>query len=233
MTALRRLLNVIRTVGVLALLIYALMYPAQLAKRLGKAVVERTSVTPAVPVPVPPHAGVHAVTQVLPLPVPQAVSVPPGREPSTAQLRMARWLGSKYRVSPVAIAMLIVEADRLSVAYRLAPNLVIAVMAIESNFHPYIQSAAGAQGLMQVMPRIHAKRYQKFGAPRSFIDPIVSLTVGAEILRDCMRLRGGSETEALRFYFGGGPASDAYIGKVQAEQRRLDQVAAGQSAPAD
>ena len=228
MTVLRHLLNLIRAVGVLALalLIVALMYPAQLAKRLGKAVVERTSATPAVPVPLPPPAAVQAVVQ--------PVSGPPEREPSAAQMRMARWLGSKYRVSPVAIATLIVEADRLSVAYQLPPNLVIAVMAIESNFHPYIQSAAGAQGLMQVMPRIHAKRYQKFGGPRSFIDPIVSLTVGAEILRDCTRLRGGSETEALRFfYFGGGPASDAYIGKVQAERRRLDQIAAGQSAPAD
>ena len=146
---------------------------------------------------------------------------------------MAQWLGTKYRVSPGAIAALIVDADKLSKAYALSPNLIISVMAIESNFHPYIQSEDGAQGLMQVMPVIHAKRYEKYGGKSSFIDPIVSLKVGAEILRDCVKLRGGSEAKALRFYFGGGAASAVYIEKVQTEQRRLNQVAAGVSVPVD
>jgi hypothetical protein len=65
------------------------------------------------------------------------------------------------------------------------------------------------------------------------MDPIVSLRVGAEILRDCVKLRGGLETEGLRFYFGGGDASDAYIEKVRIEQHRLNLVAAGIDVPTD
>jgi hypothetical protein len=57
--------------------------------------------------------------------------------------------------------------------------------------------------------------------------------VGAEILRDCVKLRGGLETEGLRFYFGGGDASDAYIEKVRMEQHRLNLVAAGIDVPTD
>ena len=159
------------------------------------------------------------------LPAPVAVSVP--------QAAVAKWIGTKYRVAPEAIAPLVAEADKLAAAYRLSPQLLMAVMAIESNFHPYIQSDAGAQGLMQVMPLIHAKRYDKFGGKGSFVDPIVSLKVGAEILRDCIKLRGGSETEALRFYFGGSPASDGYIDKVRAEQRRLVLASAGAHPPID
>ena len=229
MSALRGVLTSIRAIGVLALalLIYALMYPAQLAKRIGKPTGERARVTPAAPAQMLPPPAVPVVVQEAP------VASSHTQAPSAAQLRVAHWLGAKYRVSPAAIATLVVEADRLSTAYRISPNLIIAVMAIESNFHPYIQSAAGAQGLMQVMPRIHAKRYQRFGGPASAIDPIVNLTVGAEILRDCVRLRGGSDTEALRFYFGGGAASDAYIAKVQAEQDRLDLVAAGMPVPVE
>jgi soluble lytic murein transglycosylase-like protein len=85
--------------------------------------------------------------------------------------------------------------------------------------------------MMQVMPRIHAKRYEKFGGKTAFLDPVVSLKVGAEILRDFRKLKGGSETEALRFYFGGGATSDAYIDRVRAEQRLLNQVSSGSFVP--
>lgn len=57
------------------------------------------------------------------------------------------------------------------------------------------------------------------------------LRVGVEILRDCVKLKGGSEAAGLRFYVGGGPASDTYIDKVRAEQRKLNLVAAGAHVP--
>ena len=153
------------------------------------------------------------------------------RPASRSQVAVAKWLGAKYRVSASVIEILVVEADLLAKKYGFSPNLLIAVMAIESNFHPYIQSEAGAQGMMQVMPRIHAKRYEKFGGKTAFLDPVVSLKVGAEILRDFRKLKGGSETEALRFYFGGGATSDAYIDRVRAEQRLLNQVSSGSFVP--
>jgi soluble lytic murein transglycosylase-like protein len=228
MTALRGLLTLVRVLGVpaLALVLYTWIYPARLGKWIGAGNTEPAAAAPAVSVQ--PAASPAAAVAAPPLPA-LAKPVPV----SKSQAAMAQWLGTKYRVSPAAIGVLIVEADKLSKQYRLSPNLLIAVMAIESNFHPYIQSEAGAQGLMQVMPRIHAKRYEKFGGKSSFIDPVVSLKVGAEILRDCVKLKGGSETEALRFYFGGGASSDGYIEKVRAEQRRLNQVAAGMRVPAD
>lgn len=153
------------------------------------------------------------------------------RPASRSQAAVAKWLGAKYRVSASVIEILVVEADLLAKKYGFSPNLLIAVMAIESNFHPYIQSEAGAQGMMQVMPRIHAKRYEKFGGKTAFLDPVVSLKVGAEILRDFRKLKGGSETEALRFYFGGGATSDAYIDRVRAEQRLLNRVSSGSFVP--
>lgn len=252
MIAIRGLLTLVRVVGVLAvaLLLYAWAYPEQLGQWLGAAgrepemaaVPEQAQAAPApgaaaaaaaavAPAPMPVPAASQAAAKPVPsVPVPPPV---PAVKLSASQAAMAKWLGLKYRVSPMVVGALIAEADKLSTAYRFSPNLLIAVMAIESNFHPYIQSEAGAQGLMQVMPVIHAKRYEKFGGKSSFIDPIVSLKVGAEILRDLMKLKGGSETEALRFYFGGGGASDAYIDKVRAEQRRLNQVAAGRQVASD
>lgn len=242
MNAMRSVLTLVRVVGVLAvvLVVYAWMYPARLGLWLsggqsapGGVPASASAAPGAMPAaasaPGPAAGAGQQQAAALPASAPVSRSV----QASRSQAAVADWLGAKYRVSPAALEVLIVEADKLSKTYRLSPNLIIAVMAIESNFHPYIQSEAGAQGLMQVMPVIHAKRYEKFGGKSAFIDPIVSLKVGAEILRDCVKLKGGSETEALRFYFGGGAASDAYIDKVRAEQRRLNLVAAGKRVPLD
>ncbi|MEW6023934.1 MAG: lytic transglycosylase domain-containing protein [Pseudomonadota bacterium] len=253
MKALRSVLTLVRVLGVVAvaIVVYAWMYPERLGQWLGREQAEAqaeaqaaaasevaASATPPVaapaavaPAPTPAIAAPAASAQ--PPAVAAAETVHKAVKASRSQAAMAQWLGSKYRVSPSMLEILIVEADKLSKTYKLSPNLIIAVMAIESNFHPYIQSEAGAQGLMQVMPAIHAKRYEKFGGKSSFIDPIVSLKVGAEILRDCMKLKGGSEDEALRFYFGGGASSGAYIDKVRAEQRRLNMVAAGKQVAVD
>lgn len=247
MKALRSVLTLVRVLGVaaVAIVVYAWMYPARLGQWLGREQAEAAAqaqavATPeaAVPAPLPAPVAVAAPAAPAakaepPAAVAAAAAVPKAVKASKSQAAMAQWLGAKYRVSPGMLEILIVEADKLSKTYKLSPNLVIAVMAIESNFHPYIQSEAGAQGLMQVMPAIHAKRYEKFGGKSSFIDPIVSLKVGAEILRDCMKLKGGSEDEALRFYFGGGASSGAYIDKVRAEQRRLNMVAAGKQVAID
>lgn len=236
MIAVRGLLMLARVLGIVALavILYAWRYPARLSKWIGEHRIENHRPDTARPGTVPASPGMTVG------------AAPPGKKSALAPLRkvamspkasksqaaVAKWAGTKFHVAPEAIEPLVVEADKLSKAYKLSPNLIIAVMAIESNFHPYIQSEAGAQGLMQVMPLIHAKRYEKFGGKSSFLDPMVSLRVGAEILRDCVRLRDGSETEGLRFYFGGGPASDAYIEKVRAEQHRLNLVAAGIEIPA-
>ena len=246
MQVVRKLLTLIRICGVVALglAVYAWFQPAAVKRWIG------VGETVAAPAPAPsgkqaaePPGGLKTgakpdepapleqptVPAMSPLPAMPAMPVLP--PPSSAQRSVAHWLGTRFHVAPGAIAPLVVEADKLTREYKLSPNLLIAVMAIESNFHPYIQSEAGAQGLMQVMPAIHAKRYEKFGGKSSFIDPIVSLKVGAEILRDCMKLKGGSEDEALRFYFGGGEASGTYIEKVRAEQHKLNLVAAGVRVP--
>lgn len=222
MSAMRGVVSLLRAVGVLALILMlcAWLFPRSLQHLLGRP---DKPPTPAASTASPSIAASAAAL----VPAPAALPV---LHASPSQFAVAQWLGSKYHVSAAAIVALIVEADKLSRAYNLSPNLIIAVMAIESNFHPYIQSEAGAQGLMQVMPVIHAKRYEKFGGKSSFMDPIVGLKVGAEILRHCVKLKG-SETEALRFYFGGGAASDGYIDKVHVEQKKLDLVAAGGRVP--
>ena len=147
-----------------------------------------------------------------------------------AQAAVAEWLGRKYKVAPEPLAALVAEAHVLSKKTKLAPHFILAVMAIESNFHPYVQSQAGAQGLMQVMTDIHAKRYEAYGGRLAAFDPITNMRVGAAVLSDAVKMRDGSLEEGLKFYLGGYALTEdgGYVAKVFAEQAQLDQVAAGQ-----
>ena len=145
------------------------------------------------------------------------------------QAAVAAWLATKYRVAPEPIAALVSEAYVLSESTKLKPHLLLAVMAIESSFHPYVQSQAGAQGLMQVMTDIHAKKYEKYGGKLAAFDPLTNLRVGTKVLQEYIKQKGSTE-EGLLFYLGGDAlqSDTGYVAKVLAEQAKLDLVAAGQ-----
>lgn len=151
-----------------------------------------------------------------------------------SQAWVAQWLAQKYHVAPEPLAALVAEAHVLSRSSKLPAHLILAVMAIESNFHPYIQSKVGAQGLMQVMPKVHAQRYEEFGGKLAAFDPITNLRVGVSVLVDSIKLKGGNVDDGLRFYLGGdltANGGESYVAKVRAEQAHMDAVAAGQQVP--
>jgi soluble lytic murein transglycosylase-like protein len=149
------------------------------------------------------------------------------------QAAVAEWLAAKYRVAPEPVAALVAEAYSVAPEVKLPAHLILAVMAIESSIHPYVQSHAGAQGLMQVMGGIHARRFEAYGGSETAFDPLVNLRVGAAVLADAIKLKGGSVEAGLLFYLGGDAVTEdgGYVAKVLTERARLDQVAAGVKVP--
>jgi len=103
---------------------------------------------------------------------------------------------------------------------------------VESGFNPFAQSPVGAQGLMQVMTRVHSDKYESFGGELAAFDPLTNLRVGAKVLLDCIQ-RNGSVEGGLRAYVGAAnlPDDGGYAAKVLAEHARLTQVAAGRAIP--
>ena len=75
------------------------------------------------------------------------------------QAAVAYWLSKKYRVAPEPLSALVAEAYEVGQRTRLDPTLILAIMAVESSFNPFAQSAVGAQGLMQVMTNVHSDKY--------------------------------------------------------------------------
>jgi hypothetical protein len=145
---------------------------------------------------------------------------------------VAQWLSRRYKVAPEPISRLVQEAWQVGARAGLDPTLILAIMAVESSFNPFAQSSVGAQGLMQVMTKIHDDKYVAFGGRHAAFDPVTNLRVGVQVLKECIA-RAGSLEAGLRFYVGAANLVDdgGYAGKVLAEQGQLRLVANGKAVP--
>lgn len=150
-------------------------------------------------------------------------------ELSRQQAAVAYWIARRYSVAPEPVSRLVQEAWALGQRAGLDPTLLLAVMAVESSFNPFAQSHVGAQGLMQVMTRVHHDKYAIFGGQNAAFDPVTNLRVGVQVLQDCIR-RAGSVAGGLKYYVGAANLADdgGYGAKVMAEATYLRQVASGQ-----
>lgn len=144
------------------------------------------------------------------------------------QAALAQWVSRRYRVAPEPISRLVQEAFAVGQHARVEPTLILAIMAVESSFNPFAQSSVGAQGLMQVMTRVHNDKYEAFGGNLAAFDPVTNLRVGVQVLKECIQ-RAGSIEEGLRFYVGAAnlPEESNYANRVLAMQEQLKAVAAG------
>jgi hypothetical protein len=148
---------------------------------------------------------------------------------SEPQALAVSWLSRKYRVAPEPLSAIVIEAFEIGAKKGLDPALILAVAANESRFNPLAQSPVGAQGLMQVLTRVHAERGDDPGGAVAAFDPLANWQVGAEILQEGIH-RSGSVEGGLRQYVGAVKTDGRdYIFKVLAEQMRLQSVMAGKS----
>ena len=98
-------------------------------------------------------------------------------------------------------------ARRLSLQYGVAPELILAVMGIESAFNPraYRYEATlkdASRGLMQLL--LSTARSLGFaGAPEQLYDADVNANLGTKYLAQQLRRYGGSIPDALSAYNGG------------------------------
>jgi hypothetical protein len=146
------------------------------------------------------------------------------------QAAVAYWLSKKYRVAAEPLSVLVAEAYGIGKRTKIDPTLILAIMAVESSFNPFAQSQVGAQGLMQVMTRVHGDKYESAGGTLTAFDPVTNMRVGVKVLQECIA-RAGSLEGGLRYYVGAANLQDdgGYASKVIAEHERLLQVANGRA----
>lgn len=168
--------------------------------------------------------------------IPNTQVVREARELATAgtpreQAAVAEYIARKYRVAATATGQLVKAAYQTGKEVGLDPLLILGVMAIESSFNPFAESGMGAQGLMQVMTKVHQDKYEVMGGVGAALNPYANIKVGALVLKDCIA-RAGSIEGGLKLYVGAVTQGDGgYGGKVLAERSRLRMVATGRRSP--
>ena len=162
-----------------------------------------------------------------PSPIARATAIDPASLPPQ-QAAVAQWISRRYKVAPEPIGRLVQEAWALGNRVGLDPTLILAVVAVESRFNPFAQSNVGAQGLMQVVTRVHDDKYEAFGGTHAAFDPVSNLRVGVQVLRECIS-RAGNLSAGLRHCAGAANLRDdgGYSARVLLEQRNLRNVADG------
>jgi soluble lytic murein transglycosylase-like protein len=144
---------------------------------------------------------------------------------------VASHLAAKYRISMAESLRYVSHAIEVANEVNLDPVLLLAIMATESSFNPNAQSRAGAQGLMQVLTRVHTDKFEPYGGAVAAFVPEANIRVGALILKACIA-KAGSLEAGLRSYLGAPNASsgpNSYTYKVIAEREELNSVARNRS----
>jgi soluble lytic murein transglycosylase-like protein len=144
---------------------------------------------------------------------------------------VASHLASKYRISFAESYQYVKHAVEVANEVNLDPMLLLAVMATESSFNPNAQSRAGAQGLMQVLTRVHTEKFEPYGGSVAAFVPEANIRVGALILKACIA-KAGSLEAGLRSYLGAPNANsgpNSYTAKVISERQELNDVARNRS----
>lgn len=137
------------------------------------------------------------------------------------QAAVADYIARKYRVATQATAQLVKAAYMTGREVGIDPLLILGVIAIESSFNPYAESGVGAQGLMQVMTKVHQDKYEAVGGVAAALNPYANIKIGALVLKDCIA-RAGSLEGGLKYYVGATTNTDGgYGAKVLAERARL------------
>ena len=148
---------------------------------------------------------------------------------SREQQNVARFIASTYQVAAEQTQWFVEHAYRTARELKIDPILILAIISVESNFNPQAQSRQGAEGLMQVLTRVHADKFSPFGGVAAAFDPLANIRVGAQILSDYLK-RDGSIEGALKAYVGASakPSDGGYGAKVILEHERMAAAAGRQ-----
>ena len=129
-------------------------------------------------------------------------------------------LSAKYNKDEKTITEYVNYSIAASNMYKIDPLIILAIIETESAFKPTAYSKAGAQGLMQVIPKYHTDLIE-IGDPTYLYDPEVNIRVGTAVLIKYLKLYNGNLRLALNKYSG--DKSGNYFNKVINHHKQLQE----------
>ncbi len=143
---------------------------------------------------------------------------------------VATYISRSYRVTREDALQMTEWAIEIGRAQDVDPLLILAVVGTESSYNAKAKSSAGAEGLMQVMTRVHLDKFEPFGGRAAALEPYPNMVVGTSILASLIK-KTGNVTKALKWYSGAAlhDTDFGYGSKVLKERSRLLVAAKGDS----
>jgi soluble lytic murein transglycosylase-like protein len=138
--------------------------------------------------------------------------------------RLSGHIQRKYQVSEAKARHIVYEAIRNAERHRLDPELILALIAVESTFKERAVSRVGARGLMQVMPRPHADKVREIGGSHQLFDPAKNIHIGSRILVKYLNAHSGNLRRALLSYNGSLGTRSSFPDRVMRVYRDLQRV---------
>ena len=134
-----------------------------------------------------------------------------------AKNRVSACISRRYKITSDAARKITQLAEQVAAKHGLDPNLILAIIANESKFHPLLVSPVGALGLMQIMPNVHKRKLAAYGGENAALNPEVNMMIGAVIISSFIR-QTGSLDGGLAMYVGARyDTSHPYVYKVKYE----------------
>lgn len=113
------------------------------------------------------------------------------------------WIHDRFDVPKQQASKYAAAIIAASEKYDIAPTRIVGLISTESSFNPNAKSNMGAKGLTQVMTRYHKEKIKG----RNLYNPITSIDVGVQVLRECLDKFDGNYSKAYGCYSGHGTKS--------------------------
>lgn len=171
-----------------------------------------------------PPSTVPTGTEATPAqPTPAVPTAQPARPTKLASL--SRHIQNRYGITEQKANHIVGQAIDNGGRHRLDPELILAIIAVESTFRERAVSRVGARGLMQVMPGVHRDKLREIGGSRALFDPGKNIHTGARILNIYLNNHSGNLQRALLNYNGSlGHKRSSYADKVMELYRDFQRV---------
>ena len=146
---------------------------------------------------------------------------------SAHQRKIARLSGhiqNRYRIPDHKAQRIVAEAIRNGEVHQVDPELILAIIAVESTFKERAVSRVGARGLMQVMPGSHSRKIREIGGSHALFDPATNIHTGSRILASYLNDHSGNLRRALLNYNGSLGTRSSFPEKVLRIYRDLRRV---------
>ncbi len=138
--------------------------------------------------------------------------------------RLSRHIQNRYQVAGRRADAIVREAIDSGARHQIDPELILAIIAVESTFKERAVSRCGARGLMQVMPGAHGRKMRQIGGSQELFDPAKNIHVGSRILVNYLGDHDGNLRRALLSYNGSLGTRSSFPDRVMRIYRDLQRV---------